>query len=392
MRLLVGTDIGNYKFNPGVANIGNIVFTGMPSEFSQEHIKIATNVNSTGTEEKIIYQTQTKGKGGSLNTTTDTLTLEYDTSIMSSTDILEIIVEMVIKPEDQFPQTVFPFYTGQQPLSQAQPVALANEQFFDFQIPLQNFTNSAINTNILFQDCLQYRQAAIQINTTSGISAGIITFEGSNDSANWVAISVLDLSSTTMIANTTLTLAASTSKYFIAPLNLRYLRVRVSTAIAGGSISISTIFRIPPFAPPINVVTNTPINQVQYGGQPVVTGGLNGVPSVGGNIATGVAATANPVPIGGVDALNLTRRIQTDTLGQIIVVGADQSRTANANPNPVLIKPISGNLQPPELLESILYEIQLTNMYLKNLPEALNAGISFNFDINDIINTVTDKI
>lgn len=45
---------------------------------------------------------------------------------------------------------------------------------------------------------------------------------------------------------------------------------------------------------------NQSVNMAQFGGTNVVTGGVAGVQSVGGNVANGVTATTNPVPVGGV--------------------------------------------------------------------------------------------
>ena len=60
-------------------------------------------------------------------------------------------------------------------------------------------------------------------------------------------------------------------------------------------------------------------NEAQYGGTTVVTGGVAGLPGVGGNVAPGSARTANPVPVAGADASNLTRTVLTETAGRVQV-------------------------------------------------------------------------
>lgn len=48
------------------------------------------------------------------------------------------------------------------------------------------------------------------------------------------------------------------------------------------------------------ITNQVDVNFKQFGGSNVVTGGVAGVQSVGGNVANAVTATANPVPVGGV--------------------------------------------------------------------------------------------
>jgi|GEM_PF-2879632 len=242
------------------------------------------------------------------------------------------------------------------------------------------------------QDCLQYRSVAVQINTTAGISAGIVTFESSNGldaSNNWSALTLLDSAASGIIGAATLTLAASTNRYFVGPVNFRYFRVRVSTAVTGGNVSCSAIYRMTPFSPPVNPA----VNMAQYRGVTPVTGGLAGVPSVGGNAPIGAAPTTNPVTIGGVDYSNLIRRIITDVQGHQVIAGVDPTRISNTNP--VIVRDADssgGRMAPAELLELILMELKLQSFYLKELPLMLSMPNAFyKEEISDFINS-TDKI
>ena len=48
------------------------------------------------------------------------------------------------------------------------------------------------------------------------------------------------------------------------------------------------------------LTANQSVNAAQWGGTTVVNGGVAGIVAVGGNVANAVAATANPVPVGGI--------------------------------------------------------------------------------------------
>ena len=80
----------NYTFTPGIANSGTIALTG---KYSLDQLLLITNT----TDNVIIYNFAGSGLGGSVsyNTTTNitTLTLQYDSSLMSSSDSLQIFYD-----------------------------------------------------------------------------------------------------------------------------------------------------------------------------------------------------------------------------------------------------------------------------------------------------------
>jgi hypothetical protein len=99
---------------------------------------------------------------------------------------------------------------------------------------------------------------------------------------------------------------------------------------------------------------------------------------VGGNVATGVAATANPLLLGGVDAAGLTRRLLTDTSGRPI--SALQAQLY-ASQSPQQVPPIavqdqtygdSGSMG--ETLQQMLIELRIHNLYLQELPRLLQSA------------------
>ena len=90
--------------------------------------------------------------------------------------------------------------------------------------------------------CDQYNGVLLQIQTTVGVSGGAVTFEQSADGTNWAALQVLDVATQNANPVTTLTLAASTVRLFGASLFCRFLRVRISTTVVGGSIQGMAVF------------------------------------------------------------------------------------------------------------------------------------------------------
>jgi len=85
MKTLIGHDIGNYVFN---AAAGTITFSGLPP-FALEQILLITDVNLN----IIIYNFANPAtNGGTL--VGNVLTLDYNTSALSSTDPLQIYMDL----------------------------------------------------------------------------------------------------------------------------------------------------------------------------------------------------------------------------------------------------------------------------------------------------------
>ena len=387
-RMIVGIDKGNYTFN---AAARQITLIGLES-LHIEGIRLITNV----VDNIIIYSFGTPGLGGTLGSSV--LTLQYDTTSMSNTDSLMIIFDGVTDEDTSSQIKIISDTPGQQSKNLGLPVALVNEHILDLQTQIDSKFAPLINTLIGGEiDCLQYRQVAIQIMTGAGISAGVLSFEGSNhiDAANstWAPVSLYDMSAITTAPASSLTLAASTDKYFAGPLMFRYFRIRVSTAVAGGFVAVSSIFRMTPFNPPTFQVAgaaNWSSNIAQLAGTPPVTAGVVGTLAVGGNIAPGIAPTLQPITIGGVDVSGLTRRILTDNKGQQIVSGPDTSNTGITNP--IYVIPANERFMSDELLEMILQELKLQSFYLKELPYQLNIGQNFRETIDDFTGQTVDEI
>lgn len=267
--------------------------------------------------------------------------------------------------------------TGRRPEAASFPVTLSDEQVLDLTTP---FLGWGAGTWTLGKNCLdalgaamdvsRFRSIAMQFEAPTGVSA-TITFEGSNNGTAWIAVAMFDAAATTTAPVTSVAVASATNRFFEGPLKYKFFRARISTAVAGGVFGASARLSMAPYSPVVNQVA------------------IAGVPAVGGNIAAGTAPTANPVPIGGIDTqvvgttrtiTGKTRRLLTDELGNLTIVGPDP-RNTGLDMNPVYVKtsPLAGNgeMTDSDALQSILKELRVTNFYLKELPLALASGTAF---------------
>ena len=95
------------------------------------------------------------------------------------------------------------------------------------------------NTSGTWVDVGPYGSISLLIQTGVGISAGVITFEQTNDTTvapNGGSLWLTDAHAPSSSPVSTLTLAASTTRHFTAPIVCRYIRMRVTTAVVGGTV------------------------------------------------------------------------------------------------------------------------------------------------------------
>lgn len=85
MRLLIGSDIGNYIFHPELKKVS---FINIPYELELKNIFSIFNINSG----VMVYSFARPGFSGTI--TNNTLTLNYDSTSMDPTDELQIIVDI----------------------------------------------------------------------------------------------------------------------------------------------------------------------------------------------------------------------------------------------------------------------------------------------------------
>ena len=142
----------------------------------------------------------------------------------------------------------------------------------------------------------------------------------SNDGLTWIAVGGALITGSTAVTGSFL---ASSS--YILPASARYIRFTATTA------GTATVYlRAAPVAAPY--LFNTPANIAAVAGTAPPSAGVAGIMPVGGNIAPGIARTANPVPMGGVDSKNLTRTFLTDTSGRVVVNDDGTDTFGNSTP------------------------------------------------------------
>ena len=141
------------------------------------------------------------------------------------------------------------------------------------------------------------------VNITSLSFAGSVT--ASDDDLTYQAVTGVPR----VLGLMTATIAAGAGYSF--PVLGRWMKITLTTAGSGVAYLKNT-----PFNP---LYTTTP----QVAGGAGVNAGVVGIPAVGGNIAVGVAPTANPIIAGSIDTSGLTRRILSDITGKIIPASFD---------------------------------------------------------------------
>lgn len=143
---------------------------------------------------------------------------------------------------------------------------------------------------------VSYRSWEILIVPAAGtVTAGVITFEASNDNFVSTALPVLmyDLSSQTANPVTTITLVAATPRYLGGKIPFRYLRARISTAITGTTTGVQafTTPRIPDYQPLVMTISQAAAANLNA----TVTGSVSVGSMVGGTGATNATkAEDNP--------------------------------------------------------------------------------------------------
>jgi hypothetical protein len=206
--------------------------------------------------------------------------------------------------------------------------------------------------------------------TTQAMAANVTC---SNDKVTWSALTGAPLVFGTLVS----AVAANTGYSF--PCIARFIRFTVTTT--GGA----TVFlRNTPWQG--NYTTTGPTsslttNVATWAGTAGPSAGVAGVVAIGGNINVGAAQTAFPLVVGGIDAANLTRRLQTDALGRPIIASIDPSNNTrnlgSVSPGGTMQNIAALAVQDltqfegqsiVELMAQILSELKILNYYTYNMP------------------------
>lgn len=153
--------------------------------------------------------------------------------------------------------------------------------------------SAAIDTLAIGNGLSSAHSMYIQIIGSAGISAGAVTFEGSNDNATFVTIALYDEAVSTGAVTTNATVAASASRWFAGPVTYRYIRVRISTAFVGGTISAIARFSTAPYVPRVTQVAQPTPSNLQVTTVPTTGGSYNVVSAASTNAASVKSSAGN---------------------------------------------------------------------------------------------------
>jgi hypothetical protein len=188
---------------------------------------------------------------------------------------------------------------------------------------------STLDTSILnsavgaagWVDTLGATELICQTVTTVGITAGSVIFESTNDPTSNTGIpipydDIAVAASKNLIGQTAI--PASTTKMYRAALNARFVRVRISTAFVGGTVSGFSYFKEAPYTPS----TTTLLNQAV---------------SVSGNVnATPLSAVGNVLDSSLTRTVTGTGSTGTNSTGRGIMVLTNVTAIAGTSPTLVL--------------------------------------------------------
>ncbi len=159
---------------------------------------------------------------------------------------------IAVLDKDGSPVTIFSINpNGQAALADAQPVALGNDLMATGGAGLL-----AVNTDLLtgvvsgWLDAAGFHSAGIQITGSAGIASGQVIFEQTNDTTVAPAGNVLATEEVTSLTPTPViaafSIAASTTRLFGVEIVARYIRVRISTVFAGGTVqAVARLSQLP---------------------------------------------------------------------------------------------------------------------------------------------------
>jgi len=262
-------DRTEFVFTPGAAGAGAIAFRGAAPAF--ETIQLVTNV----TRGVVVYQfnSTTKGSAG-YNEVTNTLTLDFDTSTHSASDVLQVIVDDI---EDK---NGFTRVGGIDPRGYAMGLRVNERGHF---IPSdQGIVSRTLDRvgSMAMVETTGYNSVVVQM---AGTWAGTQTFEVSNDGTSWNACAGWSVT-----GGATPVTSATANGHWILPCLGRYFRVRFST-YTSGIAAVNLVLKNQPAFFPANspsIAANSSVNVSQVG--------------AGAIVAEDTASTANPIIVGGV--------------------------------------------------------------------------------------------
>ena len=298
-------DTTDYVFTPGAAGAGTILFRGDAPNL--ENVQMVFNVTRGVT----IYQPNSTARGSAgFSQITNTLTLDIDTSTHSASDVLQVYVTDSTGESD-----VFQRVGGIDP--NGYPMGIRVNARGHVVPSDQEIVSRALDRvgSLALVETTGYNSVVVQL---AGTWAGTQTFEVSNDGTSWSVVGGWAVSGAASPVN-----SPTANGHWVCPCAGRFFRVRFSAFTSGVAVVNLVLKNAPAFFPASSpsIAANSAVNVAQFGATNIVTAGVAGIPSIGGNIAVGSAPTANPLPLAW-DGTN-TRRILTDASNGGVVLGSN---------------------------------------------------------------------
>ena len=268
---------------------------------------------------------------------------------------------------------------GQSAAASSLPVTLSNENVQDLYVTGQSAQTALVN-NILTAtagtaatDVQQYRSFAVQVVSTG--TAGAFIFEGSNDNTNFQAVPVFNQALLTGIPLVAAITATASQIIYVGACNFRYLRLRISTAITGGSVQAFSTFTQTPFsASQLIVAQGTAANlNVTASGTVTANLGTAGVAATSlGKAEDAVAASGDTiVAIGGIRNDLLTSNVSasgdyivpiTDIYGSWVV--KDQQKQKATYRAAFVVAPAASATDVFQLIGSATKTVEVTKIII----------------------------
>jgi hypothetical protein len=246
-------------------------------------------------------------------------------------------------------------------------------------------------------DTAGYESVALQL---YGTWAGTITFQVSNDGANWFSVSGWNTN-----VPTAAVISSTTNGMFSIPCVGRWFRA-TQTAWTSGITQATAFLRLQPASPMLaspSMAANSTINVAQWSGSSIISTGVSGSVAIGGSATLGgLPGNINPVTIGGVSYISgsgiggasvagpqypvqAVRRLSLDQFGNIILSGVPAASSFLNLP----VAPVSDITQLEgqsaiEILNQILIELKISNQYHADLPWQLQHGDSYYNDAPEV--------
>ena len=182
---------------------------------------------------------------------------------------------------------------------------------------------------LIYADTTGFNSISLQIFFGPQGGSGTVTFQASNDGANWNAVLGWPVGGAAAPVTTT-----TGAGMWLIPAIGRYFRAQITTYTSGSLVAFATLRNQNAFLPQSSpsIAANSTVNVAPIGGTAPVTAGVAGMLAVGGNVAEDASSTSNPIMCGGITraALPPSTILAGDVIRQTFSVSGQMITKENA--------------------------------------------------------------